>query len=123
MQISVAGRNMEMTSAIREYAQKKVAKLEEFFHNIQKAEVVLEVRKIDNLEKAQVAEIRAWLAGKKVIQAQEGGRDMYAAIDLAFEEAKRQIQRHKDKHIKEQRRKSAKIKNIAHETGVYPTDL
>jgi hypothetical protein len=39
---------------------------------------------------------------------------MYAAIDLAVEEAKRQIQRHKRKHVQEQRRKAEKIK---YETG------
>jgi len=123
MHITITGRNVEITPSIRDYAQKKTAKLEEFFQNIQKIEVVLEVKHNENPEKNQEAEIRAWLAGKKVIQAREAGRDLYAAIDLTFEEAKRQILRHKEKHTKEKRRESSKIKNIAHETGVFPSEM
>jgi hypothetical protein len=38
---------------------------------------------------------------------------MYAAVDLAVEEAKRQIRRHKEKMINEQRRKKEKFKEEA----------
>jgi putative sigma-54 modulation protein len=110
MQIKVTGRGTEITAPIRDYVHEKVGKLEEFFKNIQKIEVVLDARAIDDVEKRQVAEIRAWMAGLKMIQASEAGRDMYAAIDLAVEEAKRQIQRHKRMHVQEQRRKAEKIK-------------
>lgn len=110
MQIKVTARGIEITPALRDYAQQKAGKLEEFFSNIQKVEVVLETRPIDDAEKRQVAEIRAWMAGLKMIQAQEAGRDLYAAIDLVVEEAKRQIQRHKRKQVEEHRRKAEKIK-------------
>ena len=110
MQIKVTARGTEITPALKDYALGKAGKLEEFFNNIQKVEVVLEVRNIDDAERAQVAEIRAWMAGKKMIQAQEGARDMYAAIDLVLEEAKRQIQKHKEKLTLEKRREAGKMK-------------
>jgi len=110
MQIKITGRGTEITAPLRDYVHDKVGKLEEFFRNIQKIEVVLDARAIDDVEKRQVAEIRAWMAGLKMIQASEAGRDMYAAIDLAVEEAKRQIQRHKQMHVQEQRRKAEKVK-------------
>ncbi|MFC1511564.1 HPF/RaiA family ribosome-associated protein, partial [Candidatus Margulisiibacteriota bacterium] len=44
-------------------------------------------------------------------QAQEGARDIYAAIDLALAEAERQVKKHKDKHTKEQRRQASKAKH------------
>ena len=110
MEIKITGKHMDITPAIRDYAQKKVVKLEEFYNNIIKVEVVLEASKIENLDKAQVAEIRAWLAGKKVIQAIEGARDIYAAIDLALDEAKRQVQKFKEKHKTKQRRHASEIK-------------
>ena len=110
MQIKVTGRGTEITAPLRDYVHEKVGKLEEFFSNIQKVEVILDARAIDDVERRQVAEIRAWMAGLKMIQASEAGRDMYAAIDLVIEEAKRQIQRHKRKHVEEQRRKAEKIK-------------
>ncbi|MEE8637494.1 MAG: ribosome-associated translation inhibitor RaiA [Candidatus Margulisiibacteriota bacterium] len=110
MQIKVTGRGTEITASLRDYVHEKVSKLEEFFSNIQKVEVILEARSIDDVERRQVAEIRAWMAGLKMIQATEAGRDMYAAVDLVIEEAKRQIQRHKRKHVQEQRRKAEKVK-------------
>ncbi|MGB9612849.1 MAG: ribosome hibernation-promoting factor, HPF/YfiA family [Candidatus Margulisiibacteriota bacterium] len=115
MRIKVTGHGVEITDALRNYVLEKVSKLEEFFANIQKAEVVLDARKIDNAERRQVVEIRAWAAGLKVIQAREGGRDIYAALDLALEEAKRQIEKHKEKHVEEQRRKAEKVKQLSRE--------
>lgn len=117
MQIKVTGRGTEISAPLRDYVHEKVSKLEEFFSNIQKVEVILEARSIDDVERRQVAEIRAWMAGLKMIQASEAGRDMYAAIDLVIEEAKRQIQRHKQKHVQEQRRKAEKVK---HELSAIP---
>lgn len=110
MQIKITGRGIEITPPIRDYIQEKVAKLETFFNNTQKIEVVIEAHAIDDVEKRQVAEIRAWLAGKKVIVAKEAGRDAYAAFDLVLEEAKRQIERHKEKHVQERRREGARLK-------------
>jgi putative sigma-54 modulation protein len=115
MQIKVTGREVEITDALRDYALKKASKLEEFFSNIQKVEVILDARKIDNAERRQVAEIRAWVAGKKVVQAREGGKDLYAAMDLALDEAKRQIEKHKEKHVEAQRRKAEKVKQLSRE--------
>jgi len=68
MQIKVTGRGTDITPAIRDYALDKASKLEEFFSNIQKVEVVIEAHAIDDVEKRQVAEIRAWMAGKKMIR-------------------------------------------------------
>ena len=111
MQISVTARGIKMTPSMKEYSEKKVGKLEEFFNNILKTEVVLEARSIEDQDRAQVAEIRAWLAGKKVVVATEGAKDIYAAIDLAVEEIKRQVQKHKQMHQKEKRRKASREKH------------
>lgn len=113
MQVTISGRNFELTPAIKEYVQGKAAKLEEFFKNIQKVEVVLEARKISDNNRSQVAEIRAWLAGNKNIQAIEGAKDIYAAFDLALQEAKRQVEKHKEKHLDEKRRRGARFKFLS----------
>lgn len=113
MQIKVTGHRIEITPALRDYVHEKIGKLEQFFSNIQKIEVILDAREISEKKRRQVAEIRAWMAGFRIIQALEAGQDMYAAIDLVFEEAKRQIERHKEKHVQEQRRKAEKLKQAA----------
>lgn len=113
MQIKVTGHGTEVSAPLRDYAFQKIGKLEDFFSNIQKVEVVLDARAIENAEKRQVAEIRAWVAGSKVIQAKEAGKDMYAAIDLVLEEAKRQIEKHKEKMVHEKRRQSKRLKLLS----------
>jgi putative sigma-54 modulation protein len=119
MQITITGHGLEITAPLRDYVHAKAGKLEEFFSNIQKVEVVLDARSNADPDKRQVAEFRAWLSGLKMIQSKEAGRDMYAAIDLAVEEAKRQIERHKEKHVHEQRRKAEKEKQIYRETPYF----
>lgn len=113
MQITITGHGMKITEALRDYVQEKTARLEEFFQNIQKAEVILDARHNDNANLRQVAEIRVWMAGKKMVQAKEGGKDVYAAFDLALEETKRQVERHKEKLGHEKRRQSKKLKILS----------
>lgn len=110
MQIKITGHGFEITDSIRDYVQGKIGKLEEFFNSIQKAEVILDARSIADAERRQVAEIRAWLAGLKVVQASEGGKDIYAAFDLALAEIKRQISKHKEKLGHERIRQAKKTK-------------
>ncbi len=114
MQIKVTGHGLEITPPLRDYVHEKIGKLEEFFKSIQKVEVVLDARSIDNAEKRQVAEIRAWMSGHKMINAKEAGRDMYAAIDMVLSEIKRQIEKHKEMLGHEKIRKSRKWKLLSH---------
>ena len=114
MQIKISGHGIEVTPALRDYVQQKAAKLEEYFKNIQKVEVVLDARSIADAERRQVAEVRAWMGGNKMVQAKEGGRDMYAAIDLVLEEVKKQIEKHKEKMGHEKIRKTRKWKLLSH---------
>lgn len=117
MQIKITGRKTKITPAIRDYVQEKAGKLEEFFKNIQKVEVIVEARANYDAEKRQVAEIRAWMGNLTMISASEAGRDVYAAVDLVMQEAIRQIQKHKMKHVKEQRRKAEKAKERRREAS------
>ena len=113
MQIKVTGHGLDITPPLRDYVHAKIAKLEEFFKSIQKVEVVLDARSIENVDKRQVAEIRAWMSGRKMVQAQEAGRDMYAAIDMVIDETKRQIEKHKEMLGHEKIRKARKWKLLS----------
>ncbi len=119
MNINIQGHGIELTAPLKEYANKKIGKLDEFFNNIIKAEVVLDARSIKSAEKCHVAEVSMWVGGKKVIRASEAGRDMYAAIDLVVDELKPQLKKHKEKHYKEKRREGEIIKKLSRE---YNTD-
>jgi putative sigma-54 modulation protein len=113
MQIKISGHGMEVTPSLRDYVQQKAAKLEEYFKGIQKVEIVLDARAISDAQRRQVAEVRAWMSGNKMVQAKEGGRDMYAAVDLVLEEVKKQIEKHKEKLGRERIRSTRKMKILS----------
>jgi len=109
MHIIIHGHGMDVTSPLRDYVEKKIGKLDEFFGDIQKAEVTLEVRNIANQLRNQVVEVTVWTAGK-VIRATDGASDLYAAIDQVYSKLERQVEKHKEKLTHETRRKSEKVK-------------
>ena len=112
MQINIQGHGIELTEPLRDYANKKIGRLTEFFSNIQKIQVTLDARKNDDFKRSQVVEVSLWAAGKKLIRATEAAQDMYAAIDLVFAELERQVIKHKEKHVKEIRRGASKLKQF-----------
>jgi putative sigma-54 modulation protein len=114
MEVIIQGHGLHLTPALKQYAYKKFSKLTQFFSNIQKVEVVLDARNLDDAKRSQVTEAIVWAAGKKVLRASEAGQDMYAAIDLAFEEIKRQVKKHKEKHRQERRRQGNAAKAALH---------
>ncbi|MFA4967614.1 MAG: ribosome-associated translation inhibitor RaiA [Candidatus Margulisiibacteriota bacterium] len=114
MQINIQGHGIELTNPLRDYAIKKISKLEEFSKNIQKAQVVLDARCDDDSKRSQVAEVTVWLDGKKVIHASEAGQDMYAAIDLVLAELEQQVKKYKEKYIKNNRHEAERLKQINH---------
>ncbi|NQU16584.1 MAG: ribosome-associated translation inhibitor RaiA [Candidatus Saganbacteria bacterium] len=118
MIINIQGHGINLTPPLKEYAGKKIAKLDEFFNNIIKAEVILDARSIKAAIRSHVAEVSLWVGGKKVIRASEAGQDMYAAIDLVSEELKSQLKKHKEKHIQEKRRQGKKFKKLSREYNV-----
>lgn len=115
MQVIIRGHGMDVTAPLRDYAEKKMAKLGEFFENIQKAEITMEVRKNDDKFRNQVAEATVWTAGK-IVRAKEGASDLYAAIDQVLAKLERQIEKHKEKLVHESRRMGDKAKEIFRES-------
>lgn len=113
MQIKISGHGTVVSAALRDYVQSKIVKLEEFFKNIQKVEIILDARSNADAEQRQVVEIRAWMAGKKMVTAKEAGRDMYAAFDLVLNEVKKQVEKHKEKMNHEKVRQAKKLKLVA----------
>ncbi|MBU0574594.1 MAG: ribosome-associated translation inhibitor RaiA [Candidatus Margulisbacteria bacterium] len=113
MQVNIQGHGIELTPYLRDYALKKLKRVTEFYSNIQKMEIVLDARKIKSDKRAQVTEVSIWVAGKKVLHAAQGGEDMYASIDMVYEEIKKQLIKHKDKHVKEARREGREIKELS----------
>ncbi len=93
MRIDVVGRRVEVTDAIREYAESKVNKLLKFFDGMQQISVVIE--EIKHREFA--VEVVVDVVKHDDLIARATGDDLYAAIDQAVDKAERQIRDFKEK--------------------------
>ena len=92
MNIVVKGRHMEVTDALREYVENKVARLPKFYDNIQAIEVTLQVE-----AEKPCAEIVVSARRKHVFVATHRADDMYACVDQCLHKLVQQLSRHKDK--------------------------
>src|SRR5437868_14846573 len=96
MQLDVKGKNLEVSDAIRSYAERKFAKLEKQLHALARVEVELAVERNPSVSENQVAEATVWLKGR-TLRAREATRDMKAAIDELTEKLLRQVRDGGDK--------------------------
>lgn len=94
MNYNVRGENIEVTPAIREYVERKIAKLERYFTETPEANVHVNLKTYS--DKKSKVEVTIPMSGL-VLRAEEVHADMYAAIDLITDKLERQIRKHKTK--------------------------
>lgn len=92
MLISCTGRHVEVTPDVREYAEKKMAKMPRYYDRIQAIEVVLD-HESDNFS----VEVIASADGQPFV-AREVGPDTFALIDLVADKLERQLVKHKERY-------------------------
>lgn len=91
MRIETHGQQIEVTPALREYVESKLARLERHYDQ------PFEVRTQLSLDKpAHRAEATVNIAGK-TLHADANAIDMYAAIDLLADKLDRLLVKHKEK--------------------------
>jgi len=109
MQIEIRGIETDITDDVRNYAEDKINKLSAFGVKIIQANVVLEEDHNKTENKAGKAKVLLKVAGKD-IEAVGKAENVYAALDVMFEKAKRQLVEHKEKFSKrEQNSRTRKI--------------
>jgi len=103
MKMIIKGRHMEVTPAIREYAEEKIGRVAKVLDSmIMSAEVELFTERNPSIENGQVAEVTVYTKGP-VIRAKEAASDMYAAIDLVSEKLESQLRKYKTKLVDKRR--------------------
>ncbi|WP_077612244.1 ribosome hibernation-promoting factor, HPF/YfiA family [Clostridium sp. Marseille-P2415] len=93
MRFTITGRNIEVTSGLREAIEDKLGKLDRFFAPATEATVRLSVQK-----EMQKIEVTIPVKGH-IIRAEESSTDMYVSIDLVEEILERQLKKYKNKLI------------------------
>ena len=106
MQTNITGHHVEITSALRDYVDNKLERLERHFDHITDVHVILTVEK-----QQHKAEASLHLKGHH-LYADDCQADMYAAIDGLIDKLDRQVVKQKEKmkdHHQKEVQKSASL--------------
>jgi len=90
------GRNIEVTDAMRQYAEEKISRLSRITDQIVDASIIMSYDSNKHAGSPAKVEVQLNVPGS-VIRAEERALDTYAATDLVAEKLERQLQRYKDR--------------------------
>ena len=108
LHITVTGRHIEITDAIREYARKKIDGLHLDYPRIIEAKVILDVQ----APHRQFAEIILFCANHITIECSSTSEDMYAAIDETISKIARRMRKFKTRLLKSHRPRKGGIRHL-----------
>lgn len=91
MKITISGKNMAVTDALKEVTERKMSKLDKYFFEDVPVDITLSVEK-----SRQIIEVTIPFSGA-IIRAEESTEDMYQSIDKVIDVLERQIRKHKTK--------------------------
>lgn len=100
--ITVTGRNVHVTEAMKDYALEKMSKLERFSDRLIDATVTMDIQKLDHRVDI-ILKVNNWIIKSTAVTTQ-----MYASIDEAMHKLERQLQRHR-KRIQEHQAKGLNV--------------
>ena len=103
MRLQVKGKNVEVTPSIREYAERKLAKLGKQLADQTQVEVELSQQRNPSIAASQVAEATVFTKGP-TLRAREASPDMTASIDQLVDKLERQVKRYRERRTVEPRR-------------------
>jgi len=98
-QLQVKGKNVAVTDALFEHAERKLSKLARHlppWDEATRVELELSVERNPSIERRQVAEVTLWTRGP-VLRVRESAEDFRHAIDLAAQKLERQMVRYRER--------------------------
>ncbi|HSA06527.1 MAG TPA: ribosome-associated translation inhibitor RaiA [Candidatus Gastranaerophilales bacterium] len=98
MQITLNGKNIDVTNALKDYVNEKFDRILKHNGQIMNLKVTLNVNKNPSVKNNNTAEVTCFLNGS-VIKIKEDAETMYAAIDLLSDRLDRQVREIKEKLI------------------------
>jgi putative sigma-54 modulation protein len=94
MQVTVLGRHIEVTDALKQYATEKFSRLERYLPKAVQVVITLSVvKKVHHFAEAVIK------SNGLLIQASEETEEMYSAIDLLIEKIERRARKYKEKLV------------------------
>lgn len=96
MELTIKGKNVEVTDRLRDYVHKKIGKLDRYLPTISEAWVELSVEGTRAAQDRQVCQVTVRSNGT-ILRAEERSDDMFNSIDTVLDKMYRQIARYKGK--------------------------
>jgi putative sigma-54 modulation protein len=107
MRLQVKGKNVEVTAPIREYAERKLAKIGKLLAEPTQVELELSEQRNPSIAASSVAEATIFTKGS-TLRAREESPDMRMSIDQLVEKLDRQVKRYRERRTVEPRRHAEK---------------
>lgn len=92
MKVTITGRNLVITDAIREQVERKLEKFDKYFRGDVEAHATFSVQKGNH-----IVEVMIPLKNDAVFRAEARTEDMYNSIDEAIDKISKQMKKHKTK--------------------------
>lgn len=115
MNVIVNGRHLEVTPALRSYAEEKMRKFERYLSNITEATVTLAVEKYRHRTEVLLK------ANGMMIQAEGITGDIYSSIDEVVEKLEKQVKKYKEKLMSHRKGEGKEVPSLAAE-GTSPLE-
>jgi putative sigma-54 modulation protein len=96
MRMIISGKHLEITEAIRDYAEKKVGKIKRYFDNIMEVDITLSVEHTKSEGDKHIADVLIFANGTK-IKASATDISLYASIDEVVDVLENQVTKYKEK--------------------------
>lgn len=93
MLFTITGKHIEVTDAVRSYAEKKTSKLPRYYDSINQIEVIINDEPNGNTGVEMIARAEH----SKIFVVKESGDNTYKCIDVAVHKLQRQLMRKKSK--------------------------
>ncbi len=120
MRLHVKGKNVEISDAIHDYAERKLGKLAPQLADPTHVELELAVEKNPSIADNHVAEATIWTKGP-VLRAREASSDMKASIDLLVDKLERQVKRYRQKRRHEHERHQERANGVTPAAASIPS--
>jgi putative sigma-54 modulation protein len=118
VQLRVYGRGVEVSEAIRSYAEKRLRKLERQLPD-PRIELELYAENNPSIKEHHVAEATVWTRGP-VLRAKESSQDVRASIDQLVDKLERQVTRYREKRKRRRTRGASQALDQGPEMAEQP---
>ncbi|MBI3912227.1 MAG: ribosome-associated translation inhibitor RaiA [Armatimonadetes bacterium] len=97
MRVTISGKNIQVTDAVKAYAEQKLQRLTRYFNNIREAHVTQSIQRNWHIVEVQLEGDGVFLRGE------ERTPDMFTSIDAVVDKLERQIKRFKGRLLQRPR--------------------